>query len=67
MELNTRKEAAELFDVKPRTLWHWEKKGILIPTLHINGRPRYSMQALANLALSKGIKSKSLIQPKTNS
>lgn len=41
-KLYTRKEVAEILCVKPRTLWHWEKRGIIKATLHIGCRPRYS-------------------------
>lgn len=39
-ELLTREETADFFDVDKSTLWHWMKKGILIP-VGIGGRVYY--------------------------
>ena len=51
----TRKEVSDIFGVKPRTVWHWEKKGIIKPCTKINGRPRYSVEDIeaAQLKTSK--------------
>lgn len=48
-ELFTRKEAAAIFKVKPRTIWHWEKKGWIKPDGYVNTRPRYSIETIEKL------------------
>ena len=41
----TRQEVADMFGVKPRTLWHWEQKGWLMPAFHSGGYfPRYTLE-----------------------
>ena len=57
MELFSRAEAAKVLGVKPRTLWHWEKKKIITPCLYVNTRPRYSLESLQKVATEKQLKS----------
>lgn len=45
-QIFTRKETAEIFKIKPRTLWHWEKKGWIKPCGYIATRPRYSLEEI---------------------
>lgn len=52
-ELFTRKEVAAIFRIKPRTIWHWEKKGLIKPDHFINGRPRYSLREIEKVAAEK--------------
>jgi DNA-binding transcriptional MerR regulator len=44
--LFTRGEAAAALGVKSRTVYSFEKKGLLTPVSHVNGRPRYSVESL---------------------
>jgi hypothetical protein len=52
-ELYTRKEVAEIFKVRQRTIWHWEAKGLITPDFYINTRPRYSLKSVEKLAEEK--------------
>ena len=49
VELLTRKQVAEMFKIKPRTIWHWEQRGVIKPALYINGRPRYAINVVMKL------------------
>lgn len=51
--LYTRKEVAGIFCIRPRTVIKWEKKGIISPTAHFNGRPRYSLDEIERVIKSK--------------
>lgn len=42
----TRKQLSLAYNVKPRTIVKWEKKGILEVALRVNGRPRYNINML---------------------
>jgi DNA-binding transcriptional MerR regulator len=48
-ELFTRKEVAEIFKVRPHTVFFWEKKGLITPAGYVNTRPRYSIEAIEKL------------------
>ena len=52
-ELFTRKEIAAIFRIRPRTLWHWEKRGLIKPDHYVNGHPRYSIEAIEQLSTEK--------------
>ena len=45
-KLLNRKQVAEYFSVKPKTVSIWHMKGWLIPTIFLNGRPRYRSEDL---------------------
>lgn len=49
-ELFSRKQVAEIFGIKPRTIWKWEKRKVITPALYVNGRPRYSMEEIEKVA-----------------
>jgi DNA-binding transcriptional MerR regulator len=51
--LFTRKETAAILKIKPRTIWYWEKRGIIKPALYINGRPRYLREDIVKIALDQ--------------
>jgi len=53
-EIFTRKEVAEIFCIKPRTLWHWERKGWIEVAHRINGRPRYAKEEIERMASQRG-------------
>lgn len=42
----TRKEVAEHFGVSTQSVKSWEKKGLIKPEYHLNGKPRYSKEAI---------------------
>lgn len=52
-ELFTRKETSSIFGVKHRTIWKWEKRGVIKPSLYVNGRPRYSIEEIERVASLK--------------
>jgi hypothetical protein len=47
--LFTRKEVAAILKVSSETIRNMEKKGLLIPAIRINGRPRYTRQSLLSI------------------
>lgn len=51
--LLTRKQIAAMFGIKPMSIWHWEKRGILKPALYVNGRPRYTVEDVAKVGTEK--------------
>jgi DNA-binding transcriptional MerR regulator len=52
-ELKTRKQVAALFSVNPLTIRAWERKGLISPKCHVNGRPRYRLADLHHLLTDK--------------
>jgi predicted site-specific integrase-resolvase len=44
-----RKQIAEMFCVTAQTVRLWEKKSLIKPCCHINGRPRYSKEEVNRL------------------
>lgn len=50
MELITRKQAAAILQVRPRTILNWQKKGKIKPACFINNRPRYTLESLEAVA-----------------
>ena len=52
-ELFSRREVAEIFKVRPHTVFIWERKGLIKPALKINTRPRYSIESIEQLAKVK--------------
>lgn len=52
-QLFTRKEVAEIFRIKPRTVWKWEKKQIIAPCMYVNGKPRYSLADIKMIAAER--------------
>lgn len=44
--LYTRKQFAALIKVTTKTIYTLEKKGIIVPTTYINGRPRYTKESI---------------------
>lgn len=52
-ELFSRKEVAQIFKVRPHTIFIWEKRKLIEPALKINGRPRYSIESIEQLAKVK--------------
>jgi len=52
-ELLTRKQVAEIFNVNPLTIWHWEKRGILKPVFYRSGRPQYHMDDIIKVPQMK--------------
>lgn len=57
-ELLTRKESAEILNLKPHTLWFWEKRGILKPFIKVGNKPRYSIEGLAEAVTANDNKKK---------
>lgn len=57
MESNllTRRQVAEYFSVKIRTVRCWQAKAIIKPYCLLNGRPRYRLQDLTHLLTSKPV------------
>lgn len=51
----TRKEAAEFFKINPHSMYKWEKDGIITPSIHVNGRPRYTMEDIEKVCSEKSI------------
>jgi DNA-binding transcriptional MerR regulator len=48
-----RKDIAKMFGIRSRSIYHWEKKGILKPVLYLNGRPRYSVADVQKIATDR--------------
>lgn len=46
LTLYTRKEVANILSVTISCVAKWEKSGKIAPALHINGRPRYSLEEM---------------------
>lgn len=49
----TRKEVAAIFKIKPRTLWHWEQRGVIAVDHYVNGHPRYSKASIDKVSTEK--------------
>ncbi len=45
----TRKEAANILGVKPNTIYAWEKKNKISPSLKIGNKPRYTVEDLTKV------------------
>ena len=45
-QLYTRKQFAALLNVTPKTVYSLEKKALIVPATHINGRPRYTQESI---------------------
>jgi DNA-binding transcriptional MerR regulator len=52
-ELFTRKEVAQIFKIKPRTIGHWERRNLIKPAAYVNARPLYSIESIESLATEK--------------
>lgn len=63
MALLTRKKAAELLGVKPRTITDWIRKRKLKPSLFVSGRPRFTEESLQGIVTGD---KKSYYESKTN-
>jgi predicted site-specific integrase-resolvase len=48
-ELFTRKQVAEIFQVTPRSVMIWQKKGKIKASLFVNGRPRYTIEEIQRI------------------
>lgn len=58
-ELITRSTAAKLLNLRPRTIYFWQKRGLLTPITHISGRPRYTVESVAEASIkSNEVKTK---------
>ena len=45
-----RSQAAEMLQVKPCTLYKWERQKKITPAFHVNGRPRYTFEEIERVA-----------------
>lgn len=52
-DIYSRREAAELLGVTIETVRKWTNKGLIKSDMEINGRPRYSRQALEAIIKTK--------------
>lgn len=52
-ELISRKQIAAHFGVVIKTVENWDKKGLIIPSFTINGRPRYNKEDVLNALVKK--------------
>lgn len=53
LTLYTRKETADILGLTSNSIYKWEKAGKITPALHINGRPRYSIDEIERLVKIK--------------
>jgi predicted site-specific integrase-resolvase len=53
LTLYSRKEAAGILGVTSSSVYKWQKAGKITPSLHINGRPRYSIEEIERLVKIK--------------
>ncbi|RYE54767.1 MAG: MerR family transcriptional regulator [Sphingobacteriales bacterium] len=49
----TRNQIAKMFAVTAQTVRLWEKKHLITPCCHINGRPRYNQEDVNQLMNKK--------------